>query len=231
MIEVSQVTKSFGPRVALSGIDLSIDRGEFVTLIGANGAGKTTLLRIVATLSRPSSGTVRVAGMDPRREGDEVRRCIGFLSHDTLLYDDLTAEENLRFYARLYDVAPDTERIRALLERVGLKSRRHDKVQAYSRGMKQRLAVARAVLHEPRILLLDEPYAGLDAQAVDALTELLVEMTGEESVVLLATHQVSRGLAVGQRVVILDRGRVVYDRPRAAIPTGAFAEVYRTVTT
>lgn len=225
------MAKSFGPRVALSGIDLSIDRGEFVTLMGANGAGKTTLLRIVATLTRPSSGTVRVAGMDPRRQGDRVRRCIGFLSHDTLLYDDLTAEQNLRFYARLYDMDPETRRIETLLEGAGLEGRRHDKVQGYSRGMKQRLAVARAVLHEPKILLLDEPYAGLDAQAVEALADLLIKTAGEGSAILLATHQVSRGLATGRRVVVLDHGRVVYDGPREAVPAGGVAESYRGLAT
>ncbi len=234
MIEAFRLTKSFGPRVALHGIDLSIDRGDLVTLIGPNGAGKTTLLRILATLARPTSGRVRIAGMDPARAGEQVRRCLGFLSHGTLLYDDLTAEQNLRFYARLYDMAVGSEactaRIGDLLRRVGLESRRHDQVRTFSRGMKQRLAVARAVLHEPKILLLDEPYTGLDAQAVDVLTELLLQVAGEGCGILLATHRLTRGLTIGKRVLVLHRGRLVYDQPRKAVPSHTFAELYRTVT-
>ncbi len=230
MIEAFQLTKSFGPRVALSEIDLSIEDGDFVTLMGPNGAGKTTLLRILATLSRPSSGRVRIAGMDPAREGERIRRCIGFLSHGTMLYDELTAEQNLRFYARLYDVPGASSRVDDLLQRVGLSERRRDKVSTLSRGLKQRLAVARAVLHGPRILLLDEPYTGLDPQAVDALTDLLVDVAGRGCLILLATHRINRGLALGRRVLVLDQGRLIYDRPRETITLRAFTEFYRGVT-
>ncbi len=230
MIEVRQLRKSFGPRIALSGIDLSIGEGDFVTVIGPNGAGKTTLLRILATLSRPSSGTVRIAGLDPNRQGKRVRRHIGFLSHHTLLYDDLTAEENLRFYARIYDVDENSSRIGDLLERVGLGERRRERVRAFSRGMKQRLAVARAVLHQPKILLLDEPYSGLDPQAVVTLTDLLVELAGEGCVIVLATHRIARGLAVGRRVLILHRGCLVYDQPRAGISPEGFVDTYGSIT-
>jgi heme exporter protein A len=230
VIEARQLTKSFGPRAALAGGDLSISRGEFLTLVGPNGAGKTTLLRILATLSRPSSGTLRIAGLDPSRQGEQVRRHIGFLSHRTLLYDDLTAEQNLRFYARMYDLPPDSGRVESLLDQVGLGMRRHDLVQTFSRGMRQRLAVARSVLHRPQILLLDEPYSGLDPQAVEVLTALLTELTGEGCAILLATHRLGRGLAVGQRVLILHEGRVVYDQPRGAVPPETFADTYRAIT-
>jgi heme exporter protein A len=230
VIEARQLTKSFGPRTALAGVDLSVGRGEFVTLVGPNGAGKTTLLRILATLSRPSSGTLRIAGLDPSRHGEQVRRHIGFLSHRTLLYDDLTAEQNLRFYARMYDLPPESGRVESLLEQVSLAMRRHDLVQTFSRGMRQRLAVARSVLHRPQLLLLDEPYSGLDPQAVEVLTALLTELTGGGCAILLTTHRLGRGLAAGQRVLILHEGKVVYDRPRAAVPPETFSDTYRAIT-
>jgi heme exporter protein A len=230
VIEARQLTKSFGPRTALAGVDLSMGAGEFVTLVGPNGAGKTTLLRILATLSRPSSGTLRITGLDTSRQGEEVRRYIGFLSHRTLLYDDLTAEQNLRFYARMYDIPLDSGRVEGLLEQVGLGLRRHDLVQAFSRGMRQRLAVARSVLHRPRVLLLDEPYTGLDPQAVDMLASLLTRLSGEGCAVLLTTHRLGRGLATGERVIVLHRGRIAYDRPRAAVSLRKFSDTYRVIT-
>ncbi len=229
-VEVYRLTKSFGPHTALAGVTLSIGAGEFVTLVGPNGAGKTTLLRILATLIRPTSGTVRIAGLDPAQAGPEVRRRIGFLSHRTLLYDDLTAEQNLRFYARLYGLSDASARIDELLERVGLADRRHDLVRTFSRGMQQRLAVARAVLHRPSILLLDEPYTGLDPQATDALSALLGELAGEGCTILLTTHDLERGLAVGNRVVVLSRGRVAYDAPAADTDPVTFPDLYRRLT-
>lgn len=230
MIEVRGLAKTFGPRTALDGINLSVDDGEFVTLVGPNGAGKTTLLRILATLSRPSSGTVRIAGLDIASAGQEVRRRIGFLSHRTLLYDDLTAGQNLRFYARMYDLVADSERVSDLLERVGLGPRRSDLVQTFSRGMRQRLAVARAVLHRPELLLLDEPYTGLDPQAVDMVRDLLTQLAGEGCAILLTTHRIGRALAAGQRMLVLHRGQVVYDQSRETASVEAFLDRYRRLT-
>lgn len=227
MIEVRRLVKSFGPRAALASVDLAVAVGEFVTLVGPNGAGKTTLLRILATLTRPTSGTVYIAGMDLARSGEDVRRKIGFLSHRTLLYDDLTAEQNLRFYARMYDLGESLARIQGLLERVGLAARRYDLVRTFSRGMQQRLAVARAVLHRPQVLLLDEPYTGLDSQAAQVLTDLLANLVGEGCTVLLTTHNLAQGLAVSQRVVVLARGQVVHDVPRAEVDHATFATVYQ----
>ena len=229
-VEIHALSKSFGPHTALAGVTLSIGAGEFVTLVGPNGAGKTTLLRILATLIRPTSGTVRIAGLDPAQAGPEVRRHIGFLSHRTLLYDDLTAEQNLRFYARLYGLSDASARLDELLERVGLADRRHDLVRTFSRGMQQRLAVARAVLHRPSILLLDEPYTGLDPHATDALSALLSELAGEGCTILLTTHDLERGLAVGNRVVVLSRGRVAYDAPTADTDPATFPDLYRRLT-
>ena len=226
MIEVRRLVKSFGPRAALSGVDLSVEAGESVTLVGPNGAGKTTLLRILATLARPTSGVVRIAGLDPAHSGAEIRRRIGFLSHRSLLYDDLTAVQNLRFYARLYDLDDSQDRAQDLLERVGLATRSHDLVRTFSRGMQQRLAVARAALHRPEVFLLDEPYSGLDPMAAQSLTALLVELMGEGRTILLTTHDLDRGLDVGRRVVVLARGRIVHDTPRAGVDPASFPEEY-----
>lgn len=231
MIEIRNLTKSFGPRTALAGVDLSIGQGEFVTLVGPNGAGKTTLLRILATLTRPTSGTVRIAGHDPSREGRDARRRIGFLSHRTILYDDLTAEQNLRFYARLYDLSDADDRIDDLLEHVGLVLRRRDLVRTFSRGMKQRLALARAVLHRPSVLLLDEPYTGLDPGAAEVLTALLIQLAGEGCSILMTTHNLDRGLTLGQRVVLLSQGEIVLDEARVALDASDFSKTYRTLTT
>jgi heme exporter protein A len=230
MIQVCDLAKTFGPRVALAGVDLAVDAGEFVALVGPNGAGKTTLLRILATLTRPTSGEVRIAGLVPAKAGEAVRRRIGFLSHRTLLYGDLNAEQNLRFYARMYDLADGPTRIGELLERVGLRERQHDLVCTFSRGMQQRLAVARAVLHRPQVLLLDEPYTGLDPDAAQVLTDLLAELAGAGCTVLWTTHNLDRGLASGRRMIVLARGRVVYDEPRRVIDPATFSETYRTLT-
>ncbi len=221
ILEAVGLTKAYGPRRALVEVDLQVDEGETVVLVGPNGAGKTTLLRTFATLLQPTSGTLRVAGLVPAEAGHEVRRQIGYLSHRTLLYDDLTADQNLRFYARAYGV-PDAEpRITDLLGRVGLLERRGDLVRAFSRGMQQRLAVARTVLHRPRLLLLDEPYAGLDPVAADALTDLLTDLAGEGCTLVLTTHHLE-GIATDYaRAVVLNRGHVVYDGvvdDRAAFP-------------
>jgi heme exporter protein A len=157
-----------------------------------------------------------------------VRHRIGFLSHRTLLYEDLTVEQNLHFYARVYHLDQASPRIQGLLEWVGLADRRYDLVRTLSRGMQQRLAVARAVLHRPQVLLLDEPYTGLDPQAVHALTDLLTEPS--HITILLTTHNRERGLQVGRRIVVLVRGRVVYDERRDAINPVTFSETYRTLT-
>jgi len=230
MIRVSGLVKSFGPRAALAGIDLHVEPGEFVALVGPNGAGKTTLLRILATLTRPTRGSVRIAGLDQAKAGETVRRRIGFLSHRTLLYDDLTAEQNLAFYARMYDLDDGPARTGDLLAQVGLAERKNDLVRTFSRGMQQRLAVARAVLHRPQVLLLDEPYTGLDPNASQVLTDLLTALAQEGCTIVLTTHNLELGLAVGHRVVVLARGQVVYDEHQGTIDPATFPETYRALT-
>jgi len=211
MINVRGLVKSFDDHLVLQGVDLDVGRGECVALVGPNGAGKTTLLRILATLSKPTAGNVRLVGIDLANSATEARRHIGFLSHQPLLYDDLSCEENLRFYGRMYDVVDLHERILLLLHQVGLARSRHDLVRTFSRGMKQRLAIARTFLHDPPVLLLDEPYTGLDRQAADMLDAVLRDVGLSSRTVLLTTHSLERGLSVSRRVVLLVRGKIVYE--------------------
>ncbi|MGD0997722.1 MAG: heme ABC exporter ATP-binding protein CcmA [Thermoleophilia bacterium] len=224
-IRVEGLGKAFGRRDVLRDVSFTVARGGFLTLFGPNGAGKTTTLRLVATLLRPSSGSVSVAGHDLKDDPMPVRRAIGFISHNPLLYRDLTAQENLRFYADMYGVADAGRRIGDLLERVELSHRRYDVVSTFSKGMVQRLAIARALLHRPRVLLLDEPHSGLDAHAVDILDGLLDEIRAEHTFVM-ATHNLRQGLELADQVMILDAGRVVF-RQTGRLSAADFEAVYR----
>jgi heme exporter protein A len=220
-IEVRGLRKRYGRRDALRAVDMSVERGGFLTVFGPNGAGKTTLLRILAGLASATEGSVTVAGADVREDPTPVRRAVGFISHNPLLYPDLTAYENLRFYADMYGVGESEQqgkagraarrdaRIAELLERVELTVRRDDTVRTFSRGMRQRLSIARAILHRPRVLLLDEPHAGLDARAVGILDGLLAEIRAEHTFVLV-THSPEVGLAPATQALVLAGGRVVF---------------------
>ncbi|MDE2888817.1 MAG: ABC transporter ATP-binding protein [Gemmatimonadota bacterium] len=207
-IVLENVEKRFGRIAALDGIDLHVPGGA-VALLGPNGAGKSTLLRVVAALSKPTHGRIFIRGVDVRKEPERVRADIGLISHQTLLYEDLTAGENLRFYGCLYGLDDLKERVRQALAEVGLSGREHDRVRGFSRGMKQRLAVARATLHGPTILLLDEPFAGLDAAACGMLSERLHQIRREGRTVILVTHDLRRCLDLADRFAILNRGRLV----------------------
>jgi heme exporter protein A len=226
MIEVRGLIKAFGSRAVLRGVDLDVAGGEFLTLVGPNGAGKTTLLSVISTLSQPTAGRVRVAGYDLADGAVEVRRQIGLVSHKPLLYDDLSAEQNLRFYARMYDVSNADARIEAVLRQVGLWGRQRDPVRTYSRGMQQRLAVARALLHEPPVLLLDEPDTGLDQHAAAMLNDLLRGAVATQRTVLMTTHNLERGLEWGDRVAILAGGRIAYQTAKSELDAGRFREIY-----
>jgi heme exporter protein A len=229
-IEVEKLTKSFGHQVALRGVDLRVVEGEFLTLFGPNGAGKTTLMRIVASLTRPTGGTVCVRGEDLSKAATSVRRHIGLISHNPLLYGDLTPDENLRFFSRMYDLPDSTARIDAVLEQVGLAARRRDPVRTFSRGMVQRLAIARAILHDPSIMLLDEPYTGLDLQAADMLRSVLQELAASNRTVILTTHNLEQGLEMCDHAAILNRGRLAWQGSRAGIDLVSMKEIYRDVT-
>lgn len=229
-IEVRKVTKAFGHQVALRGVDLHVAEGEFLTLFGPNGAGKTTLIRVIGSLARPNSGTVRLRGQDLGRAAVILRRDLGLISHNPLLYGDLTAEENLRFFARMYDLPQPSARIQAVLDQVGLLARRRDPVRGFSRGMVQRLTIARAILHDPAIMLLDEPYTGLDLQAADMLGAVLQDLVAANRTVVLTTHNLEQGLEMCHRAAILHRGRVAWQGARADVDLAAMKDIYRDVT-
>lgn len=227
MIEIAGLVKRYGLNTVLRGVDLRVEAGEFVTLVGANGAGKSTLLRIVATLAKPSAGHVALGGWALPQHADRVRRYIGLVSHQALLYNDLSALENLLFYARLYGLEQPEEIALAALRRVGLSGRQRDPVRTFSRGMVQRLTIARATLHSPDVLLLDEPYTGLDQQATALLDELLQRERALGRTILLITHDLLRGLRLADRVAILHKGRIARTLTRDAIDDGAFLQLYQ----
>ncbi len=230
MIQVADLVKQFGPFVALRDLAFSVEPGEFVSVMGPNGAGKTTLLRILATLSRPTAGTVTIAGHTLPKGADEARRQIGFLSHQPLLYGELSAEENLRFFARLYDLNGVERRIDALLAQVGLAERRRDRVRTFSHGMQQRLSIARVLLHDPRVALLDEPFTGLDPEASDRLADTLRHLHDGQRAVVMSTHDPDRGLALCDRALVLAQGRLAYEARRDEITASSFRETYGRVT-
>jgi heme exporter protein A len=208
-LESQDIQKKFGHFTALGGVTMQIPRGEFVTLFGRNGAGKTTFLKIAATLMRPTHGSLRIEGIDTRKEPEQARRRIGFLSHNTFVYRDLSALENLKFFSRLYGVDASQDRLMGLLERVGLRRRANDVVRAFSRGLQQRIGIARVLLHNPELILLDEPYTGLDGQAVAMLNEVLDEIVAAGRTVILTTHDLEQGLRAATRAMIMDRGKIV----------------------
>ena len=228
-IEVRKLTKAFGHQAALRGVDLVVGEGEFLTLFGPNGAGKTTLIRIISSLTRPTAGTVRVRGEDLGKAGTSLRRYIGLISHNPLLYGDLTPDENLRFFARMYDLPDAAARIDAVLGQVGLAARRRDPVRTFSRGMVQRLAIARAILHDPAIMLLDEPYTGLDLQAADMLRAVLEELAASNRTVILTTHNLEQGLEMCDRAAILNRGRMAWKGDRTGLDLESMKGIYRDV--
>ena len=226
VIEARGVGRQFAGVSALQAVDLRVTSGEAVAVFGPNGAGKTTLLRVLATLLRPSAGTVRLFGETLADGGARARGRIGFLSHQSFLYPDLTAMENLDFYARLFRVPGRAPRVSALLDRVGLTGWAHRPVRTLSRGLEQRCALARALLHEPELLLLDEPFSGLDVGAAAALADILRQAHAAGTTVLMTTHDIARGVEACGRAVILRRGRLVWDGRVEATQPAAFERQY-----
>ncbi len=225
-LEVRGLKKSFAFKPVLRSVTLDVSAGERVALLGANGAGKTTLLRILAMLSRPTAGTVCLNGLDSERNAQQVRRLVGFVAHSPYLYDELTALENLLFFGKMYSVQDAKERTRQLLRRVGLEKRANERVHTLSRGQVQRLSLARALLHSPQLLLLDEPDTGLDAEGNELLAELLSEHIGQGGAVLFTTHQLERALTMSETILILDGGRIVSRRPTTGLALDTMRQHY-----
>lgn len=227
MIKVKNLVKMFGLKTILRGMDFNVEPGEFVAFLGPNGAGKTTFLRILSSLSIPTYGEVRVAGYYLPKQAAAVRSKLGVLSHQPLLYGDLTAAENLEFFGRMYDVDGLENRIDELLDVVGLKARRNDLVRTYSRGMQQRLAIGRAVVHNPDILLLDEPYTGLDQDASAMLDDVLRLITSEGRTVIMTSHDLVRTEDMASRFDVLSKGKVIASSSKESMKKNGLLAFYR----
>ncbi len=225
-VQVRDLTRAFGVRKALDRVSFDLPGGAFLSIFGPNGAGKTTLVRVLTTLLNPSSGTASVCGFDVVSEAEELRHRIGLISHNPLLYPDLTAEENLLFFAEMYGLEDPKTRVRELLVSVELDHRRLDVVSTFSRGMLQRLSIARALLHHPDVLFLDEPYSGLDPHAMDILDNLIAQIRGDHTFVMIS-HDLDKGLELCSHALILARGKVVLFEDRDQIDVAEFRATYR----
>jgi heme exporter protein A len=230
MIKVRKLVKRFGAKPVLRGLDLDVNDGEFVAILGPNGAGKTTFLRILASLTKSTAGDVWISGYRLPQQALIVRRTLGVVSHQPLLYGDLTAEENLRFYGRMYDLPHLQERVEEGLRMVGLFERRRDLVRQYSRGMQQRLAIARAILHDPEVLLFDEPHTGLDQDAAAMLDGVLREVTAKGRTVVMTSHDLSRAAALASRIDVLSKGKIAASVTGSQLDPARLSELYRSVT-
>ncbi|PIQ99826.1 MAG: hypothetical protein COV66_09470 [Nitrospinae bacterium CG11_big_fil_rev_8_21_14_0_20_45_15] len=230
-IEVKNICKSFGFRRAVSNLSFEVQRGEFLTIFGANGAGKTTLLNILSGRTRPSSGTAKVAGFDVTEANPKMRKEIGVISHATCLYPDLSPLENLEFYAKMYGLDRPEECAEKAVEGAGLKKRRHDPVRTFSRGMLQRLTIARATLHQPSILFLDEPFTGLDPLASGALKDYLRSLHTDQRTLLMTTHDISCGLEMGDHIAVQIDGRFALMEPNNGLDPVAFESRYMNLIT
>jgi len=227
MIEVRKLVKRFGMKTVLRGLDFKVEQGEFVALLGPNGAGKTTFLRILASLSRPSLGEITIAGFRLPGQAADVRRKLGVVSHFPLLYGDLTAEENLRFFGRMYALEQLPRRVSEVLDLVGLTTRRKDLVRTFSRGMQQRLAIGRAVLHDPEVMLFDEPHTGLDQEACDMLDRVLRDVAARGRTVVMTSHDLARIEDLASRFDVLSHGIISASTSRSAMTGGNVLTFYK----
>jgi heme exporter protein A len=230
MIKVRKLLKRFGLKPVLRGLDFDVHKGEFVAILGPNGAGKTTFLRILASLSKPTMGEVWISGYRLPQQASLVRRALGVVSHQPLLYGDLTAEENLRFYGRMYDLPDLKARVEEGLRIVGLLERRRDLVRQYSRGMQQRMAIARAILHDPEVLLFDEPHTGLDQDASAMLDNILREVAAKGKTVVMTSHDLARSADLASRIDILSKGVIATSVSGSELDPVNLPELYRSVT-
>ena len=226
VVEADSVARVFGARRAVDGVSLTVRAGECLALFGPNGAGKTTLLRLLGGLLKPSGGTARIAG-EKVPGGPEIRRRIGVISHRTLLYDALTARENVEFFARLYGVANPREATTRSLERMKIADQADSPVRSLSRGMKQRVSIARATVHDPTVVLADEPFAGLDVSGATALSVLLAELRRSGAALVLVTHNIDEGLSLATHAAIIHEGKLLLTSDTGSIGSAEFNTRYR----
>ena len=213
VISVRDLVKSIDDRPVLRGVSFEVTSGDYVALLGANGAGKSTLLRVIATLTPATSGTVELFGQKLTRAAVDLRRRIGMVGHQSMLYRDLSARENLAFFAGLYGVPDPGRRVKQMLDLANLSHRANDPVKAFSRGMTQRLAIGRALLHDPDLILADEPFAGLDAPSMSSLEALLQELNAGGKTIVLVNHDIEQTLRIAERAIVLRGGKVGLDEP------------------
>ena len=229
-IEVRDLRKSYGRVAVLRGLDLQVRWGETLAILGPNGSGKTTLLKTLATLTRPDGGSVRVAGYEVPRHGKLARAAIGVVTHDAMLYEQLTGMENLKLFARMFDLDAVEDRAASVADRLGMASRLSQRVGTMSHGMRKRISIARALLHDPPILLMDEPESGLDQEALAILERIVSESSSSGRTVILTTHNLERGTVLARRAVILSRGRIAYDATAGPLGGAGLRERYAELT-
>jgi len=230
MITAQDLRKTYGRSLVIDGVSFRLAAGQCLALLGPNGAGKTTLLRILATLSRPSAGSLHVDGLDALREPDRVRPLLGMVAHGSLVYEDLTARENLRFWEIMRGGDASPARVAEALAQVELDAVADERVRTFSAGMKRRLGLARVVLSQARILLLDEPFTGLDRRGRKWVTEFLLAFKASGGAAVMATHSFAGGLGMADRIGILGNGRLLLDRPAADLSTEELHRLYESLT-
>jgi len=226
VINVKSVSKAFNARGVLKDININVDTTQAVLVCGINGAGKTTLLRIIAGLLQPDLGSVELCGYNIRKDPEKAKSQFGMISHKSMVYPELTVLENLSFFARLYGVKDSNEKITELLQNVGLSSYKYDTASILSRGLLQRLSIARALVHQPALLLADEPFTGLDSEACHHLIAVLTEFTNNGGTIVMTTHGIDIGLKCCNRVVVLDKSNLIFDAKTSDIDTARFLKDY-----
>ena len=226
VINVKSVSKAFDTRGVLKDININVDTSQAVLICGINGAGKTTLLRIIAGLLQPDMGSVELCGYNIRKDPEKAKSQFGMISHKSMVYPELTVFENLSFFATLYGVKDSDNNITDLLQEVGLSSYKYDTAGILSRGLLQRLAIARAMVHRPALLLADEPFTGLDANACNHLIEVITEFTNNGGTIVMTTHDIDIGLQCCNRVVVLDKSNLIFDARTSDIDKARFSKDY-----
>lgn len=225
-IKIDKVRKSYGHIDALRGVSFSLEKGDFLSIFGPNGAGKSTLLKILSAQTRPTKGKVYFAGIDLSKQPNNFRKTFGVISHLPFLYENLSAFDNLKFYGKLYGVDNIEVKVEDILKKVELLDRKNDYVRGYSRGMLQRLSIARALIHDPEIILLDEPYTGLDQHASYILTNILREQFKNNKTIIMVTHNLSRGYDLSTKIAIMKKGEIVMFEQKENIPEDEFEDIY-----
>lgn len=226
LIRLNRITKYYGPVRALKDVSIEVGWGEFLTIFGPNGAGKTTLIGIVSALIRPTKGEVYIDECSSGIRESDIRRKIGVISHQTFLYSDLTVYENLQFYIRLYGIKDYKNRIDDIINEMELGEWRNERVRNLSRGLQQRVAIARAIIHKPTVLLLDEPFTGLDQHAIVRFKRLLESLFNSHRAIIMTSHNLHLGMDMCTRVLILSRGMIVFEKPRSAIKKTELEKIY-----